>query len=105
MEKDEESGISPTLDIQAVESHIANRAAHAVDEVNLAAYSFSTEENDRLVRKFDIHILPLIWGCYLFNCKQKPSSRDSSSDHCAALDRGNVSNAKSDGMTSECQPL
>lgn len=85
MDKDEESGIAPTLDIQAVESHTGNRAAHTVDAVNLAAYSFTQEENDRLVRKLDLHILPLIWGCYLFN----------------SLDRGNVSNAKSDGMTTD----
>lgn len=81
LNKDEEAGLPSDEKVNDV--HLINREAHTVDDVNLAAYSFTKEENDRLVRKFDLHILPLIWGCYLFN----------------SLDRGNVSNAKSDGMT------
>lgn len=72
-----------------------------VDDVPAAAYT--EEENRLLVRKLDWHvglnitscfvsyhtdgprpqILPFIWWCYLFN----------------SLDRNNISNAKSDGMT------
>ncbi|WVQ75755.1 hypothetical protein IAR50_005386 [Cryptococcus sp. DSM 104548] len=48
-------------------------------------YDFTEEESRRLVRKFDWHILPLLWWGYLFN----------------SLDRSNVSNAKSDGMTTD----
>ncbi|WVQ84747.1 hypothetical protein IAT38_006904 [Cryptococcus sp. DSM 104549] len=47
--------------------------------------AFTEEESMRIVRKCDWRILPLIWGCYLFN----------------SLDRNNVSNAKSDGMTTD----
>ncbi|ORY24762.1 major facilitator superfamily domain-containing protein [Naematelia encephala] len=59
--------------------------AHKVEDVDLSAYQFTEEESKRIVRKFDLHILPFIWWCYLFN----------------SLDRSNVSNAKSDGMTKD----
>lgn len=58
---------------------------HAVDDVDLSAYSYTEEESRAIARKFDWHILPLAWGCYLFN----------------SLDRNNASNAKSAGLTSE----
>ena len=54
-----------------------------VIEVANELSTFTAAEERALVRKFDCHILPFIWLCYLFN----------------SLDRSNVSNAKSDGMT------
>ncbi|PSR97346.1 major facilitator superfamily domain-containing protein [Coniella lustricola] len=45
--------------------------------------AYTEEEKKALVRKLDWHILPFIFWCYLFN----------------SLDRNNISNAKSDGMT------
>nr|XP_031858636.1 uncharacterized protein CI109_006016 [Kwoniella shandongensis]KAA5525708.1 hypothetical protein CI109_006016 [Kwoniella shandongensis] len=60
---------------------------HATTKVEDVEFedSFTEEESRSLVRKFDWHILPFIWWCYLFN----------------SLDRNNVSNAKSDGMTTD----
>lgn len=74
------------------------------ERLDLAQFDFTEEESRRIVRKFDWHvsdmanakvvgadvgqILPFIWWCYLFN----------------SLDRSNVSNAKSDGMTSAFSP-
>ncbi|KAL7424928.1 hypothetical protein Q5752_000615 [Cryptotrichosporon argae] len=54
-------------------------------ELDLSAYHFTEEDSRRVARKLDWHILPFIWWCYLFN----------------SLDRSNVSNAKSDGMTTD----
>ncbi|WVQ75734.1 hypothetical protein IAR50_005365 [Cryptococcus sp. DSM 104548] len=48
-------------------------------------YDFTEEESRKLARKFDWHILPYLWWGYIFN----------------SLDRSNVSNAKSDGMTTD----
>lgn len=48
-------------------------------------YCISKEESKAIVRKFDLHILPLAWWAYLFN----------------SLDRNNASNAKSAGMTGQ----
>ncbi|WVQ84746.1 hypothetical protein IAT38_006903 [Cryptococcus sp. DSM 104549] len=56
-----------------------------VDHDEEQEQTFTHEESKRIAHKFDWRILPLIWGCYLFN----------------SLDRNNVSNAKSDGMTTD----
>ncbi|CAD6586628.1 MAG: hypothetical protein CYPHOPRED_003619, partial [Cyphobasidiales sp. Tagirdzhanova-0007] len=64
--------------------HESQKNITSTSEVELSVYQYTKEENRRLVRKFDLRqILPIIWACYLFN----------------SLDRSNVSNAKSDGMT------
>ncbi|KAK8870117.1 hypothetical protein IAR55_000687 [Kwoniella newhampshirensis] len=62
-------------------------ALHKVEEVepDVLGHAFTEEESRAIVRKFDWHILPFIWWCYLFN----------------SLDRNNVSNARSDGMTTD----
>ncbi|WVQ75736.1 hypothetical protein IAR50_005367 [Cryptococcus sp. DSM 104548] len=56
-----------------------------VEQDILVNYDFTEEENGPLVRKLDWHILPYLWWAYIFN----------------SLDRSNVSNAKSDGMTTD----
>ncbi|OCF76267.1 hypothetical protein I204_03567 [Kwoniella mangroviensis CBS 8886] len=56
-----------------------------VEDVDFSGYNFTRDEEKELVRKLDLHILPFIWAGYLFN----------------SLDRNNLSNAKSDGMTKD----
>ncbi|ODN79290.1 hypothetical protein L202_03302 [Cryptococcus amylolentus CBS 6039] len=56
-----------------------------VEQDILVKYDFTDSENRALVRKLDWHILPYLWWAYIFN----------------SLDRSNVSNAKSDGMTTD----
>ncbi|TYJ53842.1 hypothetical protein B9479_005529 [Cryptococcus floricola] len=51
----------------------------------LADYDYTEEESRAVARKLDWHILPYLWWAYIFN----------------SLDRSNVSNAKSDGMTTD----
>ncbi|OWZ26829.1 high-affinity nicotinic acid transporter [Cryptococcus neoformans AD2-60a] len=61
---------------------------HQIEEpqdVDLSSYDYTKEESKAIVRKFDLHILPLAWWAYLFN----------------SLDRNNASNAKSAGMTED----
>ncbi|RDW78369.1 hypothetical protein BP5796_06221 [Coleophoma crateriformis] len=65
------------------DDYAKNQTTTNTEGVDLSAYHFTQEESRRVVRKLDLHILPFIWWCYLFN----------------SLDRNNVSNAKSDGMT------
>ena len=72
-------------DLVAVHELDAHRNVTKVEEVEQISYNFTPAEERALVRKLDWHILPFVWLCYLFN----------------SLDRSNVSNAKSDGMTSE----
>ncbi|WRT66064.1 uncharacterized protein IL334_003016 [Kwoniella shivajii] len=66
-------------------SHHDQKDATKVEDIDFSAYDYTPEENRSLVRKLDLHILPYIWAGYLFN----------------ALDRNNLSNAKSDGMTND----
>ncbi|GFZ47433.1 Uncharacterized transporter [Saitozyma sp. JCM 24511] len=66
-------------------AHDTQQHVQEVGDVDLSAYDYTEEESRRIVRKLDWHILPFIWWCYLFN----------------SLDRSNVSNAKSDGMTTD----
>ncbi|KAK4687543.1 hypothetical protein P7C73_g2583, partial [Tremellales sp. Uapishka_1] len=54
-------------------------------EPDFSPYQYTREEEKALVSKFDWRILPIIWWCYIFN----------------SLDRSNVGNAKSDGMTTD----
>ena len=72
-------------DLEGLKSVDALQTTTEVKEWVNAPTPYSPEEDRRVVRKFDLHILPLIWLCYFFN----------------SLDRSNVSNAKSDGMTGE----
>ena len=79
-----------------------NADVQDVNEVELSAYDFTPEESRAITKKFDLHvsdpfasphkenklttkILPWIFVAYLFN----------------SLDRGNVSAAQSDGMTTD----
>ncbi|WVQ67994.1 uncharacterized protein L199_006200 [Kwoniella botswanensis] len=55
------------------------------DKYDFSAYAYTEEESRAVVRKLDWHILPFIFFGYLFN----------------ALDRNNISNAKSGGMTED----
>ncbi|WWC93891.1 hypothetical protein V866_000728 [Kwoniella sp. B9012] len=85
---DESKDISPQpnnhdLEYQP-EQHVF-RDITKVEDVDFSAYNFTREEEKKVVRKLDLHILPFIWAGYLFN----------------SLDRNNLSNAKSDGMTKD----
>ncbi|EIW65836.1 high-affinity nicotinic acid transporter [Tremella mesenterica] len=68
-----------------VQAHYSQHDVQEVKNADMSDYSFTAEESRAVVKKFDWHILPFIWWCYLFN----------------SLDRSNVSNAKSDGMTTD----
>ncbi|OCF39393.1 high-affinity nicotinic acid transporter [Kwoniella heveanensis CBS 569] len=77
---------SPRQDDLEIQYHQdESREITKVEDVDFSAYNYTVAENKSLVRKLDRHILPYIWACYLFN----------------ALDRNNLSNAKSDGMTTD----
>ncbi|WWC89619.1 uncharacterized protein L201_004544 [Kwoniella dendrophila CBS 6074] len=65
--------------------HHDQREISKVEDVDFSSYDYTIAEEKSLVRKLDLHILPYIWAGYLFN----------------SLDRNNLSNAKSDGMTKD----
>ncbi|OWZ33331.1 high-affinity nicotinic acid transporter [Cryptococcus neoformans C23] len=72
--------------LKVIDDKAFRHSVTKIEEVaEISEYPFTKEENRCIVRKFDWHILPFVWACYLFN----------------SLDRNNVSNAKSDGMTTD----
>lgn len=52
--------------LQVIKDEAARDSVTKVEEVaEILDYSFAKEENRSVVRKFDLHILPLVWGTSL----------------------------------------
>lgn len=68
---DPEAGLPPyDEDKKGVEvSHLEDGAVKGADKVDLTGYVYvpDTPEERALVRKIDIHILPMLWVMYIMN--------------------------------------
>ncbi|KAJ9640865.1 hypothetical protein H2204_003154 [Knufia peltigerae] len=77
------SSLDQKLDVQHCDQELALHGGDSkVVEPPTSGYVEGTEEEKKLVRKIDMHLIPILWAMYVFNY----------------LDRTNIGNAKVGGM-------